>query len=142
MQVLLSAIILSHHIPEFVLVPGLLLFAIGSLNIILGLIFRDNIHIRRAWAADKPSKNQCQDSQLSNRRTSFRPGGERSRPVAQSSAARSRIPTNLEKPPSYGSKSDGYGYSETPVYYNRSSQQCAKKGGVSIHFPEQAHSKY
>ncbi|CAE6394709.1 unnamed protein product [Rhizoctonia solani] len=140
MQVLLSAVILSHHIPKFVLVPGLLLFGIGSLNITLGLIFRNNIHLHRARATDGLNDNHSEDTRLFNRRTSFRPGGER--PVTQSSAVRSTIPTDLEKPPSYRSKGDRYGYSEMPVYYGRSPQQWVEKGGESIPFPEQARSKY
>jgi len=40
MQCMISAVVLSHHVDEFPLVSAFFLFAIGCLNIIIGLIFR------------------------------------------------------------------------------------------------------
>ncbi|CAE6442430.1 unnamed protein product [Rhizoctonia solani] len=144
MQVLLGAVVLSHHIPMFALVPGLLLFAIGCLNVILGLVLRNNIHLYRAWATDGVNNNnqESDPNESLNRRTSFRPG--RQRPVTQNSATDTKH-TSSEKPPSYKSgsisKSEG-GCSEMSAYYDRISQKCAEKDRELISFPEQAHSKH
>ncbi|CAE6386602.1 unnamed protein product [Rhizoctonia solani] len=145
MQVLLSALVLSHHIPLFALVPGLLLFATGCLNVILGLAFRNNIHVYRALATCGPNNNNQEPdtSDSLNRRISFRPGRER--PAAQNSAT-DTTHTSSEKPPSYKSgsisKSEGYAHGEMSAYYDRISQQCAEKDREPISFPEQAHSKH
>ncbi|KZT50942.1 hypothetical protein CALCODRAFT_504117 [Calocera cornea HHB12733] len=40
MQCMISAVVLSHHVDEFPLVAAFFLFAVGCLNIIIGLIFR------------------------------------------------------------------------------------------------------
>jgi hypothetical protein len=58
MQVFLGAAVLSHHAPTFALVSAFFLFAIGCLNILLGLIFRAKIHERRAllsWHNEAPA---------------------------------------------------------------------------------------
>ncbi|KAI0920564.1 hypothetical protein AcW1_002267 [Taiwanofungus camphoratus] len=47
-QCLLGAAVLSHHVDEFSLVSAFFLFAIGCLNILLGLIFRESAKARRA----------------------------------------------------------------------------------------------
>ena len=58
MQVFLGAAVLSHHVPTFALVSAFFLFAVGCLNIILGLVFRSKIHERRAilsWRNKAPA---------------------------------------------------------------------------------------
>lgn len=58
MQVFLGAAVLSHHVPTFALVSAFFLFAVGCLNILLGLIFRSKIHERRAllsWRNKAPA---------------------------------------------------------------------------------------
>ncbi|KDN37142.1 hypothetical protein RSAG8_10351, partial [Rhizoctonia solani AG-8 WAC10335] len=115
-QVMYVTLILSHHIPKFALVPAILLFAMGCLNIILGPVFRENIHLYRARATVKlknghPEENQpLNQNQPLNRRISFRPG--RGRPTTQSPGTGSTIHTGIEKQPSYenwyGSKSDAW----------------------------------
>lgn len=47
-QCLLGAAILSHHVDDFTLVAAFFLFAIGCLNMMLGLIFRDTARSRRS----------------------------------------------------------------------------------------------
>ncbi|PCH43105.1 hypothetical protein WOLCODRAFT_138198 [Wolfiporia cocos MD-104 SS10] len=47
-QCLLGAAVLSHHVNEFSLVSAFLLFSIGCLNMVLGLIFRESAKKRRA----------------------------------------------------------------------------------------------
>lgn len=42
-QCLLGAAVLSHHVPEFTLVAAFFVFAVGCLNIALGLIFRERV---------------------------------------------------------------------------------------------------
>jgi hypothetical protein len=44
--------VLSHHVDAFALVSAFFLFALGSINIVLGLIFREKVKDRRsifAW---------------------------------------------------------------------------------------------
>ncbi|KAI0791002.1 hypothetical protein C8Q75DRAFT_758892 [Abortiporus biennis] len=47
-QCLLGAAVLSHHVDEFSLVAAFFLFAVGCLNILLGLIFRESAKSRRS----------------------------------------------------------------------------------------------
>ncbi|KAG9106466.1 hypothetical protein FRC07_008816, partial [Ceratobasidium sp. 392] len=58
MQVFLGAAVLSHHVPTFALVAAFFLFAVGCLNVLLGLIFRSTIKERRAllsWKNKAPA---------------------------------------------------------------------------------------
>ncbi|KAG9074744.1 hypothetical protein FS749_013665 [Ceratobasidium sp. UAMH 11750] len=58
MQVFLGAAVLSHHVPTFALVSAFFLFAIGCLNILLGLIFRASIKEKRlllSWKNKRPA---------------------------------------------------------------------------------------
>lgn len=51
-QCLLGAAVLSHHVPEFALVAAFFVFAVGCLNILLGLVFRERakaFRSVRAW---------------------------------------------------------------------------------------------
>jgi len=55
-QCLLGAAILSHHVDKFTQVTAFLLFAIGCLNILLGLVFRESAKARRSitsWRAER-----------------------------------------------------------------------------------------
>ncbi|TFK72718.1 hypothetical protein BDN72DRAFT_894533 [Pluteus cervinus] len=47
-QCLISTQILSHHVDDFTLVAAFLLFSIGCLNMLLGLIFRESAKERRS----------------------------------------------------------------------------------------------
>ncbi|KAI0092305.1 hypothetical protein BDY19DRAFT_592991 [Irpex rosettiformis] len=47
-QCLLGAAVLSHHVAEFPLVSAFLVFSIGCLNILLGLIFRERVKTKRS----------------------------------------------------------------------------------------------
>lgn len=47
-QCLIGATILSHHVDDFTLVAAFFLFAIGCLNMLLGLIFRERAKTRRS----------------------------------------------------------------------------------------------
>ncbi|KAI0086380.1 hypothetical protein BDY19DRAFT_986640 [Irpex rosettiformis] len=54
-QCLIGATILSHHVDDFTLVAAFFLFAIGCLNILLGLIFRERAKSKRSitsWRAE------------------------------------------------------------------------------------------
>lgn len=47
-QCLLGAAVLSHHVPELALVAAFLVFAVGCLNIVLGLVFRERAKTHRS----------------------------------------------------------------------------------------------
>ncbi|KAF7340258.1 hypothetical protein MVEN_01944600 [Mycena venus] len=47
-QCLIGAQILSHHVDEFTLVSAFFVFSIGCLNILLGLIFREDAKTKRS----------------------------------------------------------------------------------------------
>jgi hypothetical protein len=47
-QCLLGAAVLSHHVSEFPLVSAFLVFSVGCLNILLGLIFRERVKAKRS----------------------------------------------------------------------------------------------
>jgi len=54
-QCLISTQILSHHVDDFTLVSAFFLFALGCLNMLLGLIFRESVKAKRsisAWRAE------------------------------------------------------------------------------------------
>jgi hypothetical protein len=54
-QCLIGAAILSHHVDDFSLVSAFFLFALGCLNILLGLIFRERAKGKRSitqWRSD------------------------------------------------------------------------------------------
>ena len=54
-QCFIGATILSHHVDDFTLVAAFFLFALGCLNIVLGLIFRERAKERRSimsWRAE------------------------------------------------------------------------------------------
>ncbi|KAG7448326.1 uncharacterized protein BT62DRAFT_1004130 [Guyanagaster necrorhizus] len=50
-QCLIGAQILSHHVDDFTLVSAFLLFSIGCLNMLLGLIFRESAKEKRSISA-------------------------------------------------------------------------------------------
>ncbi|KAI0062356.1 hypothetical protein BV25DRAFT_1825807 [Artomyces pyxidatus] len=55
-QCLIGAAILSHHVDDFTLVSAFLLFSIGCVNILAGLIFREGAKDKRSitsWRAEK-----------------------------------------------------------------------------------------
>lgn len=55
-ECLIGATVLSHHVDDFTLVAAFLLFSVGCLNIVLGLIFRESAKPKRsisAWRAEK-----------------------------------------------------------------------------------------
>ncbi|ESK90209.1 hypothetical protein Moror_7743 [Moniliophthora roreri MCA 2997] len=57
-QCLIGAQILSHHVDDFTLVAAFLLFSIGCLNMLLGLIFRESAKEKRSirsWRANSKS---------------------------------------------------------------------------------------
>lgn len=47
-QCLLGAAVLSHHVIEFTLVSAFFVFALGCVNILLGLIFRERVKTKRS----------------------------------------------------------------------------------------------
>ncbi|CDO68623.1 hypothetical protein BN946_scf184996.g54 [Trametes cinnabarina] len=54
-QCLIGATILSHHVDDFTLVAAFFLFAIGCLNMLIGLIFREKAKEKRSimsWRAE------------------------------------------------------------------------------------------
>ena len=54
-QGLIGATILSHHVDDFTLVAAFFLFALGCVNMLLGLIFREGAKHRRSimsWRAE------------------------------------------------------------------------------------------
>ncbi|KAH9951998.1 hypothetical protein B0H21DRAFT_9100 [Amylocystis lapponica] len=54
-QCLMAASILSHHADDFTLVAAFFLFALGCLNMLLGLVFRERAKTRRSitsWRAE------------------------------------------------------------------------------------------
>ena len=55
-QTLIGAAVLSHHVDDFALVSAFFLFALGCLNMLIGLIFRAGAKHKRslmAWRDDK-----------------------------------------------------------------------------------------
>ncbi|EJD05198.1 uncharacterized protein FOMMEDRAFT_58262, partial [Fomitiporia mediterranea MF3/22] len=55
-QCFIGAAVLSHHVDDFALVSAFFLFAIGCLNILIGLIFREKGKAKRSitsWRAEK-----------------------------------------------------------------------------------------
>jgi len=48
MQIFIGAAVLSHHVDTFALVSAFFLFAIGCLNVLLGLTFRSSIKTKRS----------------------------------------------------------------------------------------------
>ncbi|CAE6444378.1 unnamed protein product [Rhizoctonia solani] len=151
MQVLLGISILSHHIPEFALVSAFILFAIGCLNIILGLAFRKSIHSHRALDTGSMRESEgAGETQSSNRRTSFRPGSKQSMTLSSIDGS---THTYTEKQPPYekltGSKTTGDGSIDMPKHgepmdlgFSRQAQQRAEKDGYSVPPPEQSHPKH
>ncbi|KAG8989886.1 hypothetical protein FRB90_002027 [Tulasnella sp. 427] len=55
-QWITAASILSHHVEEFPLVSAWFLFAIGCLNIILGLLYRSDIKVKRSITTFRETK--------------------------------------------------------------------------------------
>ena len=55
-QCLLGAAVLSHHVIEFALVSAFFVFALGCVNILLGLIFRERAKTKRSVSGWKESK--------------------------------------------------------------------------------------
>ncbi|KIO18869.1 hypothetical protein M407DRAFT_31457, partial [Tulasnella calospora MUT 4182] len=55
-QWITAASILSHHVEAFPLVSAWLLFAVGCINIILGLVFRDRIKVDRSIRTFRETK--------------------------------------------------------------------------------------
>ncbi|KAJ7139986.1 hypothetical protein C8R43DRAFT_600739 [Mycena crocata] len=53
-QCLIGAQILSHHVDEFTLVSAFFLFSIGCLNMLLGLVFREDAKSKRVLRNNKP----------------------------------------------------------------------------------------
>lgn len=53
----IGAAILSHHVDEFSLVSAFFLFALGCVNILLGLIFRESAKDRRALSSWRPESS-------------------------------------------------------------------------------------
>ncbi|KAI0780401.1 hypothetical protein BD413DRAFT_600042 [Trametes elegans] len=54
-QCLIGATVLSHHVDDFTLVAAFFLFALGCVNMLLGLVFREKAKARRSilsWRAD------------------------------------------------------------------------------------------
>ncbi|THH31144.1 hypothetical protein EUX98_g3058 [Antrodiella citrinella] len=47
-QGLIAASILSHHVDDFTLVAGFFMFSLGCVNMLLGLIFRENAKAKRS----------------------------------------------------------------------------------------------
>lgn len=55
-QGLIATQILSHHVDDFTLVAAFFLFALGCVNMLLGLIFRQSAKVKRSirgWRAEK-----------------------------------------------------------------------------------------
>lgn len=50
-QCLLGAAVLSHHVGEFALVAAFFVFALGCLNVLLGLVFRERAKTKRSIRA-------------------------------------------------------------------------------------------
>ncbi|KZT02369.1 uncharacterized protein LAESUDRAFT_414751 [Laetiporus sulphureus 93-53] len=50
-QCLIGAMILSHHVDDFTLVAAFFMFAVGCVNMLAGLIFREKVRIRRSILA-------------------------------------------------------------------------------------------
>lgn len=55
-QCLLGAAVLSHHVIEFTLVSAFFVFALGCVNILLGLIFRESAKTKRSLREWKDQK--------------------------------------------------------------------------------------
>ncbi|KAJ6584940.1 hypothetical protein B0H19DRAFT_1107319 [Mycena capillaripes] len=93
-QCLLGAAILSHHVDEFSLVAAFFLFAIGCLNMLAGLIFRESAKSKRSITSWREHAKNTLPTHVA---------GVDIRPVA--AAAPSIIPSvfkSEEKPQGYG----------------------------------------
>ncbi|PCH37677.1 hypothetical protein WOLCODRAFT_160952 [Wolfiporia cocos MD-104 SS10] len=60
-ECLISTMILSHHVDDFTLVAAFLLFALGCVNIFLGLVFRERAKPRRALFAWRERVKDAKD---------------------------------------------------------------------------------
>ncbi|EKM55027.1 uncharacterized protein PHACADRAFT_255338 [Phanerochaete carnosa HHB-10118-sp] len=58
-QCLIGATILSHHVDDFTLVAAFFLFALGCLNIVLGLVFRESAKARRSFTSWRTDVNDA-----------------------------------------------------------------------------------
>ena len=64
-QCLIGATILSHHVDDFTLVAAFLLFALGCVNMLLGLVFREGAKTKRAlWAWKEHAKGVLPTTQV------------------------------------------------------------------------------
>ncbi|CAE6364898.1 unnamed protein product [Rhizoctonia solani] len=130
-QVLLSALILSHRIPTFPLISAFILFAIGCLNIILGLLLRERIHVYRARSASTCNNLCPEPTRPNNRRISFRPRGKRSTALG---STRGPVYPDIEKLPTYGDSHESKTQSGDTVDIGQPPQVAVKLG-----FGRQAH---
>jgi len=98
-QCLISTQILSHHVDDFTLVSAFFLFALGCLNMLLGLIFRESAKAKRSissWRAEVkgvlPSSQDNRPVFVNNSESvsrAFSPTGEKSHYVKRQDSAAS-----------------------------------------------------
>lgn len=53
----IGATVLSHHVDDFTLVSAFLLFAMGCVNVLAGLVFRESAKVKRSIRAWRDEKN-------------------------------------------------------------------------------------
>lgn len=141
MQCRISTQILSHHVDDFTLVSAFFLFAIGCINMLLGLIFRESAKAKRSitsWRAEnkgilptnsdsRPVFVKATPSYVSNM---FTGGNEQ----AQDHTPEYDTWKSTEKV-SYGSEKAGYGF-------GRQGEKAAGLRGFILQRPEESLPRY
>lgn len=122
--------ILSHHVDDFTLVSAFFLFAIGCLNMLLGLVFRESAKERRSitsWRAEsKGVLPQTTGSDVPKRILLTGNGGSRPLFIARS------LSTNTEKSAGYGWGSDvksGFGSVKSAGFGRQGEKDAGLRGG-------------
>ncbi|OJT10923.1 hypothetical protein TRAPUB_12544 [Trametes pubescens] len=93
-QCLIGATVLSHHVDDFTLVAAFFLFALGCLNMLLGLVFREKAKEKRSIMSWRAEAKGVLPSHRDMRPTFARPasasfvnsmfkGGDRAQPAAE-----------------------------------------------------------
>ncbi|KAF8236231.1 hypothetical protein L208DRAFT_1422051 [Tricholoma matsutake] len=131
-QCLISTQILSHHVDDFTLVAAFLLFSIGCLNMLLGLIFRESAKAKRSitsWRAESMG---------------ILPTANDNRPVfTRGSPATAQRSFSMEKDRSDTEEFGAWKATEKPRYgFGRQGEKAAGLRGFILQKPEESLPRY
>lgn len=127
-QCLIGATVLSHHVDDFTLVAAFFLFALGCLNMLLGLVFREKAKEKRSIMSWRAEAKGVLPSHRDMRPTFARP--------ASASFMNSMFKGGNDhaQPEEFGQKGHGFGrQGEKAAGLKGASRLCF--GGVRIAFP-------